>query len=474
MAVRYKKFGKQEYAYEIWNEKNARGKWVQRSRYLGVVIDKENGVYEKRSETKRVVMHVEKKERSILDFGDSYFLNSVVSQLPIFEMLQKVFGEKFDTLMSLVFHRIIGGHAMRYAEDWYDGNYVNQLFPNANISSQNISKFLSYLSEEKVQRAFFSAYIPLVQKEESGVVIDSTGLPNEINMSVTDWGYHNGGIEFETRLILAVDSESERPLYFRYVAGNIGDVSTLANTIAEMKKFGISTQTALVDAGYFSETNLKMLFDAKISFLIRMFSNRTVYRNIIAQNTDIESPLYAVKYNKRGLFVKECEIEIYGHKAFAYLIVDPERRGREISNMVSQMEDDGSDTPATDFSNCGKWVLLSNKKINTGDILPLYYTRQIAERMFGIAKDDLNILPLRTHSEPNFKGFMLLVFISLFFSCELKARLGKKITIEQVVSTLKNLKCKVFDDSVIPNEVNKKQRAIFETAKVIVPKISGV
>ena len=49
MAVRYKKFGQQEYAYKIWNEKDAKtGKWIQRSKYLGVVVDKEKGIYEKR------------------------------------------------------------------------------------------------------------------------------------------------------------------------------------------------------------------------------------------------------------------------------------------------------------------------------------------------------------------------------------------------------------------------------------------
>jgi hypothetical protein len=94
--------------------------------------------------------------------------------------------------------------------------------------------------------------------------------------------------------------------------------------------------------------------------------------------------------------------------------------------------------------------------------------------MFGIAKDDLNILPLRTHSEPNFKGFMMLVFISLIVSCALKERLGKKISIGQMVSTLKTLKCKVFDDEIIPCEITKKQRLLFENSHVLVPKICGI
>ena len=190
-----------------------------------------------------------------------------------------------------------------------------------------------------------------MQTDESGTVIDSTGLPNEINMQVTDWGHHNGGIAFETRLILAIHRETERPLYFRYVAGNIGDVSTLANTIEEMKRNGISTSSVLMDAGYFSQANLEMLFCAQINFLIRMPSNRVVYRNIITENSDIESPTYAIKCNKRGLFVKENVIEIYGHTAYAYLVLDPERRGKEISKAVSAMEEDASDIESTDFSN---------------------------------------------------------------------------------------------------------------------------
>ena len=119
-------------------------------------------------------------------------------------------------------------------------------------------------------------------------------------------------------------------------------------------------------------------------------------------------------------------------------------------------------------------VLLSSEKLETNEVVPLYYTRQIAERMFGIAKDDLAILPLRTHSEPHFKGFMLLIFISLIITCELKARLGNKVSIDQAVSILKTLKCKIFDGLVIPNEVTKKHRLLLDNCDVLVPKLLGI
>jgi transposase len=378
-----------------------------------------------------------------------------------------------DTLMALIFHRIADGGAMCHAESWYDGNYVSKLFPEANVTSPNISMFLRHLGQENVQRAFFAEYIPLVCPNDAGVVIDSTGLPNDINMPITDWGHHNGGIEFETRLILAIERDSGEPLYFRYVAGNIGDVSTLANTITEMKSLGISTTSALIDAGYYSETNLKLLFRAEISFMIRMPSNRVIYKEIIDSNPNIESPEYAVIYDKRGLFVKEQEVEIQGYKAFAYLVLDPERRGREVSKLVSKKNEKGVDFTKTDFSNCGKMILLSSQKLNTNDAVPLYYTRQVAERMFGIAKDDLCILPLRTHSVPNFNGFMLLVFISLIISVAVKNRL-KDISFEKTIASLRTLMCKVYDDSFVPKKDTKKQRLIFEQVNVVVPKINGI
>ena len=64
-----------------------------------------------------------------------------------------------------------------------------------------------------------------------------TALPNQIDFPLCQ--YHNSTIEKETRLILTVDTEEKMPVYFRAVAGNINDVSTLETTILEMQKQGV-------------------------------------------------------------------------------------------------------------------------------------------------------------------------------------------------------------------------------------------
>jgi transposase len=120
-------------------------------------------------------------------------------------------------------------------------------------------------------------------------------------------------------------------------------------------------------------------------------------------------------------------------------------------------------------------ILISNIDMNINEVVPLYYSRQMAEQLFGIAKDDLNILPIRVHSEARFRGLMLLSFITLAVYLKIKASLAQDTTVEQLLLSLRNLKCKVFDDkSIIIAEVTKKQRIAFENANIIVPKNCGI
>ena len=87
-----------------------------------------------------------------------------------------------------------------------------------------------------MQRKFFKAYIEKTYNGKSGVIVDSTGLPNEIDFPLSQWGHHGGESEQETRLLMVVDRSNNMPLYFRYMAGNIVDVSTLKFSQAFLSK----------------------------------------------------------------------------------------------------------------------------------------------------------------------------------------------------------------------------------------------
>ena len=45
-----------------------------------------------RNEVKQMQRQLGKKEKAILDYGDSYFFNAVIEPLPIYGAMKKVFG----------------------------------------------------------------------------------------------------------------------------------------------------------------------------------------------------------------------------------------------------------------------------------------------------------------------------------------------------------------------------------------------
>ena len=53
------------------------------------------------------------------------------------------------------------------------------------------------------------------------ISIDTTALPNPINLEITQWVYSSETMDEEIKLILVMDRKRNRPLYFRYIPGGI-------------------------------------------------------------------------------------------------------------------------------------------------------------------------------------------------------------------------------------------------------------
>ncbi len=470
--IRYKKFGKQEYAYRIksyWD--SASQKPRQKSVYLGVVVDKSKKIFEKRS-------IVQKPEKLILDFGDSYFIREFLNKIKFSDLIENVFADKKDFFLSLINYRLCYPSAMRFSKIWFEGNYAKICYKNVDLSSQRISEFLKFLGEESIQRKFFKQYIPKYTESNEGIIIDATSLPNQIHIPLTQWGLNGEEIDKQIRFLLVVDKKDSMPLYFRYFSGNIVDVSTLKNTIKELKQFGIKENYAYLDAGYFSEDNIKELYAEKINFLTRLPSMRTIYKDlIISEIKNIEKYENFVQYGNRALFIKQKKINLFDNEAYAYIILDPERKGRETKNFLLQNVGNKENTIEEleyDMSKRGIMILVSSFDIKNAEVVPAYYVRETAEKLFGFSKDDLSILPLRVHSEEALRGFLFMQFITLIAFVSIKNQLGKKHNVEEILLQLRNLKCKVYEKEIMICEPTKQQKIIMEELEILMPKKLGI
>ena len=118
----------------------------------------------------------------------------------------------------------------------------------------------------------------------------------------------------------------------------------------------------------------------------------------------------------------------------------------------------------------GLFVLYSSRLIKKGDVLPIYYTRRQISEIFDICKNNTKMLPLRTQSEETFRGHLVLSFIASVIVKMLQEKVkDTSFNPESMLLSLRNQKCKVFDDKVITCEFVRNANLIAKMFKYKVP-----
>lgn len=470
-TLRYQQRGKKWYVYELyqyWDKKLKKPR--QKSKYLGVAEEK-NGAYSKPGRDNAL-----KVESEILDYGDVFALSKIIEEIGLQDIIKTNFGNA-NSILSLLCFQIIEGAAMHNSIDWYEGSIAKKLFPEAKLTSQNISILIKHLGKTEVQHKFFKNYISKFFPDKRCLLIDSTSLPSAINSSINAFGYASGNIEQNISCLMLVDQKSDLPIYFRAIGGDIPDVATLKTTITEIKHLGLITESALLDAGFCSRENLEFLCSESIDFITRLPKSHKIFTSLVRGAKEIEAVKNAVKYGDRVVFVKTEKIRPYGDEMYAHIIFDPSKKNKDthiilrdqLSDTLSQKDEENLNRK---MELAGFFILLSSKDIHKTRILPEYYNRQAIEQLFSFAKSNNNLLPLRVHSDQSIRGYLMLVFLALITFLSMKRKL--QIPMEKALLNLRSLKAKIFDDKVVIQEPNKKVKEIFKSLDIIMPINPGI
>lgn len=223
--IRYKIINGNKYAYEVSSYWDADAQISRhKSKYLGIV-----------SNNKIITNNLTKqKEQLILDFGDGYLLHEFMKQSVIYPIFTELFAN--NEIIPLIFYKVIMQSAMYNCSNWLNDNIIQKLYPEIDLSSQNISRILAILGDESLQRQFFTKYIQKIGGVKKTVIIDATSLPNQINSPFNAWGHSDNSIDKQFRFLCVLEQKNKTPIFYRYLPGNIADVSTLKQTIIELSK----------------------------------------------------------------------------------------------------------------------------------------------------------------------------------------------------------------------------------------------
>ena len=425
-----------------------------------------------------------KKPTLILDFGDSYFLSQLIRNIKYDEVIEAIGYKNSDTIYSMIMFYILTNYSCMHCNTWYEGNFAKILYPNADLHSQRISEFLKFLGREDVRQKFFRAHIEWLKKNicnDPAIVIDSTGLPNDIDIELPIVSNHNGKISNEVRMVSAVQRDSGYPLIFRAIPGNINDVSTLSTTITTLGEYSVNTDFTLLDAGYVSDKNIDELYEANIDFVARLPEKlKNLHKSIVESgSSDLKTSNNLIEFMGRFVYVKEveCRVGTKQNTAYAFLCYDvaaaSDENDKTIANAKKlskkKLKEKHSDFHKI-FETSGIFIILSSLPFKREEILNVYYNRLIVEQYFDLGKGLSRLIPLRVHSEDRVLGHMML--------CQIAATINLYVqkTLEQSYNNsvelylgLRNQKCTVYSTRIITNEAQSSATILYDKFKIKYP-----
>lgn len=471
--------------------------------YLGRVLDKERGIYASRKRgmftfdpdtgeygnppddfVPQEKQDRRKKSRRLsVDFGDAFFVNAFIHASGMMDVVDSIeYGNK-DTLHAMLLFYVLSGLANCDAIHWYEGNIASLLYPKANLTSQRISDFLASIGTPEKQIAFQKSYIAFVMEhynQDKNILIDSSGLPNNIHFSMTERNVHNGKVSNEVRLIFVVQKSTGLPIYYRAVPGNIVDVSTLSRVFLHLKSMGVDVSSCIMDAGYNSGDNLDLFYDenhkCKIGFITRIGAGDKNFKDLVSKElAHIETKENFVKYEDRYLFIIKRPVMVGSKKdnpAFMFLGLDCARMTDEQHKLLKRAKRDSLtiDEVYSAMQSEGVFGILSGEDYGCEDILPAYYQRQAAEQIFDFAKNYTKLLPLRTNNEATFNGHLLLSYVATCIVKMIQLRLKEaNLFFGSRLACLRNQKCTIYENRIVTDEPRREANDTYKAFGIKCP-----
>ena len=394
------------------------------------------------------------------------------------------------------------------------------------ISSQQSSALFSGISEN--QRLNFFRLQGKRRWESEYWAYDTTSISSySEELRQVRYGKNKDGDPLpQINLAVLFGEGSLLPFYYRKLAGNISDVSTVKQLLKDMEFLGYKKVKMVMDRGFYKERNINDLYTEHIKFLIGaklslkfVGSEADKVRGTIRswENFLPDAEAYGITvpiqwHYRRMRPYKQDEIQenrrMYVHIYFDTIkALEDEHQFTKLiyqlngELMAGNLEKghealyakyfDVKNTPVrgqkvtvrddvvTDAKkNFGYFALIGNDAIDAAQALTFYRNKDVVEKAFDNVKDRLDMRRMNVSSDLSLDGklfveFIALIFISYLHKAMLDAHLYTKYTMHELLDELEVIE-RFEREGCKPQlgEMTKKQRELFETLNFDPPKSS--
>ena len=437
--------------------------WIAENRRNGIFLSRTRGLVFYDADSDEFSTVEKDDERLPEGLYHAYLFFSFLKKHGYSDILRGVFpkDEDYERLLMHVFYGTMRTGSRVHCDAFITKSFASFLaddivFPTLYPDT----RFFDLMGDDEIKLAFFRSLVEMKRKKDpsfgKSCYVDSTPLPNDIADNVFNafCSHGTGSSEWQTRLVLVLDSRSGLPVWFQMVRGNILDVNTIKGVIDDVRiSLDVCIDEMVLDAGYASKDLIAAFHDGRKKLLVRMpLKNGWPHNELYHKHKDkFGRGKYAFVRKGHEYFGIHDECTIFGEKMHAYVYVDKHNAltaGRQFmtehENVFNAMKDYEKDWIMVKG---GFFILVSNKEMGAQEALNSYFDRSEIEGVFKKAKTYLELLPLSKWTVDRIYGKLLFDCMNLVFHLEMtnECKLSALSSVE-IAGYTESLMCKVDTD----------------------------
>jgi len=420
-------------------------------------------------------------------YGATYLFDAIGEKLGTTDDLAKCFPETYRQILSIVYYLILEDrNPMSRFPRWA----LTHAHPyGRDIPSQRSSELLGAIGEE-AKLDFFHRQGKR-RREKEFLAYDITSISSySTSLKQVKYGLNKENDSLpQINLALLFGESSRLPVYYRKLPGNITDVKTIQNLLADIDFLELDKVKLVMDRGFYSADNINALFRSHYKFLIATKTSLNFVKKKLDEvcGAMVSRLHYTSKYGlyydsfmmdweysetkKRSGDMINDRKRIYLHLyyndqratddkiAFNKLLDsleyelcsgnrNPEHeklyakyyeiRETPVKGILLVPKQEAIDAVEKYY---GYFALLSNGVKDPLEALEIYRSKDMIEKAFGNLKERLNMRRTSVSSEENLEGKLFVQFVALVYLSYIKKAMSdnnlfKDYTMQELLDEL--------------------------------------
>jgi transposase len=420
-------------------------------------------------------------------YGATYLFDAIGEKLGVTRDLETYFPDIYRQILSMSYYLVLEDrNPMSRFPKWA----LTHIHPyGQELPSQRSSEILGSITEDAKLKFFIAQGKRRVEKEF--LAYDITSISSySTSLKQVKYGLNKENDSLpQINLALLFGENSRLPVYYRKLPGNITDVKTVQNLLADIDFLNLEKVQLVMDRGFYSEDNINALFRQHYKFLISTRTSLLFVRRKLDEvcGSMTSRPHYSSKY---GLYYdsfmldweytetkkRSGEVVNDNRRIYLHLFYNDQRATDDkiaFNKMLDILEyelNNGKRNPEHEKQYAkyyeinetpvrgvkltpkqeaisavekyyGYFALLSNGVKDPLEALEIYRSKDLIEKAFGNLKERLNMRRTSVSSEEHLEGKLFVQFVALIYLSYIKKAMSdhnlfKDYTMQELLDEL--------------------------------------